>query len=116
MPRKNCNDEKYHDPVDSEPVELILGNPNRTMKDEIMEQVRALLQAEKDEIYETIEEFTDFDIPDEDDDPISSQYEVKEMQEEFIEPVEPASPAGTEDSPPPEASPSPSQEPESPAP
>ena len=89
MPRDNCTDEKFSDPSDPNPVELAIGrDKDITFKDEIMEQVRAMLAAEKKEIYETIEDFTDFEMED-DPDPIASAYEVQEMQEEFIE-YEPA--------------------------
>lgn len=74
------------DYVDQTPVELPVGNSRITLKDEIMLELRDIIQRQKeDEEYELPEEFDDFDI-DEDPDPITSKYEVVDMEEEYYEP------------------------------
>jgi len=100
--RGSKNVKTYVDPV---PIEVPI-DQKISMRDEIMEQVRAMVAQERAEAEppETLQEFWDLQEQD-DEDPISSAYEVEDMQEEFLAPEadkpteatpEPAESPGTE--------------------
>jgi len=100
--RGSKNVKTYVDPV---PIEVPV-DQKISLRDEIMDQVRSMVAAERAEAEppETLQEF--WDLPEQDDeDPISSAYEVSDMQEEFLAPEvqsptevtpEPAESPGTE--------------------
>lgn len=72
--------------LDYTPIEIPLGRDRpQSFKDELMEQVRAIVQAEKNQEFETPEEFWDLDI-EEDKDPFESKYELLDMDEEYFDP------------------------------
>jgi len=98
--RGSKNVKTYVDPV---PIEVPV-DQKISMRDEIMEQVRLLVAQERAEAEppETLQEFWDLQEED-DEDPISSAYEVADMQEEFLAP---------EAENPPEATPEPAESPE----
>jgi len=98
--RGSKNVKTYVDPV---PIEVPV-DQTVSMRDEIMEQVRAMVAQERAEAEppETLAEFWDLQEQD-DEDPISSAYEVEDMQEEFLAP---------EAEKPPEATPEPAESPE----
>lgn len=98
MPRDwKKNRQDHADPVDPKPMAIYPGDRKISMKDEIMAQVRQLIQQEKEEELESLEEFWDLDI-DEDKDFLESAYELDDMVEEYYsEPLEaPESPEGAE--------------------
>ena len=85
MPRKAyLEPEKYQEKVDPTPIELPIGRDRpQSMKDEIMEAVKAMIQQEKEEPLESLEEFWDLDIEDPDNIDLESKYELEDMVEEF---------------------------------
>jgi len=97
--RGSKNVKTFVDPV---PIEVPV-DQKISMRDEIMEQVRAMVAQERADAEppETLQEFWDLQEQD-DEDPISSAYEVDDMQEEFLAPAppeatpEPAESPGTE--------------------
>jgi len=106
--RGSKNVKTYVDPV---PIEIPV-DQKISLRDEIMEQVRAMVAQERAEAEppETLEEFWDLQEQD-DEDPISSAYEVEDMQEEFLAPEVENPPEAT-----PEQAESPETEPEAESP
>jgi len=100
--RGSQNVKTYVDPV---PIEVPV-DQKISFRDEIMDQVRAMVASERAEAEppETLQEFWDLQEQD-DEDPISSAYEVEDMQEEFLAPE-------VENTPPPQATPEPAESPE----
>ena len=88
--RGSKNVKTYVDPV---PIEVPV-DQTVSMRDEIMEQVRAMVAQERAEAEppETLAEFWDLQEQD-DEDPISSAYEVEDMQEEYLAPEATPEPA-----------------------
>lgn len=87
MPR-NIKREDYQEKVDPMPIEIPLGRDRpQSFKDELMEQVRYMVQQEKNQDFESPDEFWDLDI-DEDRDPFeTSGYELLDMDEEYVDPM-----------------------------
>ncbi len=82
-------DDKGHELLNPEPMFLEATPSPPTLKDQIQRVLKYELAKRADmKGFETFEEADDFDMPEED--PIS-QYEIKEMEEEY--PVEPTDPA-----------------------
>lgn len=83
MPRNYEQNQALAETPDPTPIELPLGRDRpQSMKDEIMEQVKAMIAQQKEEVLESVEEFWDLEIP-EDKDPLESAYELEDMVEEY---------------------------------
>lgn len=85
MPRNAYdNRDQYKEDLDLTPIEIALGRSRpSSMKDEIMEAVKAMIQREKEDDLESIEEFWDLDVEDPDNIDLQSKYELEDMVEEF---------------------------------